>query len=97
MAKKKRTVKRRKARKSARVSRRNSQNLSSRKKIWVVLNNLLLFVALSLISYVLTRFLTNAFLVDLFSVTAMVFGFVAAGFLITLVVLLILSALKKKR
>jgi len=99
MARKKRIVKRkgRRVRRVSRSSRRSqSYSVSPRKKIWIVFNNLLLFVALSLVSFVLTRFLTNAFFTDLFSLTAIIFGFVAVGFLITLVVLLILSEVKKR-
>ncbi len=102
MVKKKRVrrVKRGRSRRVSRTSRKapkKTGSFASKRKLWLVLNNLLLFVALSLVSYVLTRFLTNAFFIDLFSITAMVFGFVAVGFLIALIVLLILSAFKKRR
>ncbi len=101
MAKKKRVVRR--VKQKAKTSRRNVKTKRIKRispmknRIFIVLNNLLLFIALGLISYVLTRFLTNEFFVNLFSVTAMVFGFVAVGFLITFVVLLILSTTRKKK
>ena len=65
-------------------------------KIAVVINNLLLFVALSLVSFVLYRFIQNAFFQDLFFVMAMVFGFIAIGFLIALLILFIVKAVKKR-
>ena len=109
MARKKRVVRRAGRRKNSRkvargsrravrkVQRRTVSSPYSKRKLWIVLNNLLLFIALSLVSYVLTRFLANTFFIDLFSITAMVFGFVAVGFLIALIILLILSAFKKRR
>ncbi len=97
MARKKRG--RRKA--SRRVSKRASRSKSfgrndTKRKIAVVLNNLLLFVALSLVSFVLYRFLQNELLVNLFFVMSMVFGFVSVAFLITLLILFIIKFVKKK-
>jgi len=65
-------------------------------KIIIVLNNLLLFVALSLVSFVLYRFLQNDILVNLFQVMSMIFGFVSVAFLIILLVLFIMKVAKKK-
>ncbi len=92
MARKKRV--RRKTAK--RVSKRTSRGFGVKKKIAIVLNNLILFVALSLISFVLYKLLQNDFLINLFSVMSMVFGFVSVGFLITLLILLIIKISKKR-
>ena len=70
---------------------------SKKKKIAVLLNNLLLFIALSLVSLVLTQFSSgNAFFVNLFSVLTVVFGFIALAFLIVFLVLILVRALSKK-
>ncbi|MCL5018350.1 MAG: hypothetical protein M1416_01120 [Candidatus Pacearchaeota archaeon] len=66
-------------------------------KIKLVVNNLLLFIALSLVSFVLYRFIENKFLNDLFFVIAIVFGFIGAGFLIVLLILAIMKLISKKR
>ncbi len=98
MAKKKRVVKAAK-RGVRRVSKKAvfvSEDLN--KKIKVVLNNFLLFVALSLVSslfgFVIP--LGNEVLLTLFQAMATIFGFVALAFLITLLVLVIMKVLKKK-
>lgn len=65
-------------------------------KFAVVINNLLLFIALSLVSFVLYRFIQNAFFNDLFLVMAMIFGFIAVGFLIAFLILFIIKIVKKK-
>lgn len=93
MARRKRVV--RKTRRGSRRVSRSHKN-DAQKRIAVVINNLLLFIALSLVSFVLFRFLQNDFLINLFQVMAMVFGFVAVGFLITLLILIILKAVSKK-
>jgi len=107
MARKKRVAKRtrkvqRKVSKSKRkVSKpenfRRSKSTDVKKKISLVINNLLLFVALSLVSFVLYRFLQNDILVNLFFVLATVFGFVSLAFLITLLILLIMKIVYKRR
>lgn len=93
MAKKKRTKKR----KSRRIVRKSvSRAIGIKKKIAIVVKNLLLFIALSLVSLVLSRFLQNDFFIKLFFVMAIIFGFVAVGFLISLVILVIMKAVSKK-
>jgi len=93
MARKKRTVKRTKRKVSRRVAFRKGD---MKKKVRVVINNLLLFVALSLVSFVLYKFLQNDILVNLFQVMSMIFGFVSVAFLITLLVLVIMKMVKKR-
>jgi len=97
MAKKRRT-KRAKTH-SRRVVRHSVRHVMPLSRFTVVANNLLLFIALSLVSLVLTKFLNGGFLTELFSVMAMVFGFIAVAFLITLLVLVAMKlvARKKKR
>ncbi len=107
MARKKRVAKRtrkgqRKVSRSKRkVSRpekfRRSRFADVKKKITLVVNNLLLFIALSLVSFVLYRFLQNDVLVNLFFVLATVFGFVSVAFLITLLTLLVVKFVSKKK
>jgi len=92
MARKKRRVRRARRR----VSRRTALRMDIKRKIAIVINNLLLFVALSLVSFVLYRFLQNELLVNLFFVMSMVFGFVSVGFLITLLILFIIKLVKKR-
>ncbi len=93
MARKKRTRKRATRRGSHRVA---SKSGNIKKKITLVVNNLLLFIALSLVSFVLYRFLQNDLLVNLFQIMAMIFGFVSVAFLITLLVLVIMKMVKKR-
>ena len=96
MARKKRVQKRAVKRASGKsASSKNFGRNDLKAKIRIVLNNLLLFVALSLVSFVLFRFLQNDILVNLFYVMSMVFGFVSIGFLITLLVLLFMKVVKK--
>lgn len=92
MAKKKRAVKKTRRK----VSWRGVLIGDIKKKITIVLNNLLLFIALSLVSFVLYKFLQNAFLVNLFFIMSVVFGFVSVGFLITLLILFIIKLIKKR-
>ena len=98
MAKKKR-VKHKAHRAVKRSSHRNLKHrfksLDSKNKVKLVVNNLLFFVALSLVALVLYRFVKNIILMNLFSVMAMIFGFVAVAFFIALLVLLIKKAMKK--
>ena len=94
----KRKVKRSRGRKiNSRVSHRNRVP-NSGNKIALDFRTLLLFVALSLVSLVLSRFLpstTFTLWINLFYVMAIVFGFVAVGLLIALLVLEILRIVRK--
>jgi hypothetical protein len=98
MARKKRVVKRTAKRTVARkINPKNIITGNFKKDINLIVRNLLLFIALSLVSLVLTRFLQNPLLVNLFSVMAIVFGFVSVAFLIYLLVLWIIELVSKKR
>ena len=110
MARKKRMKKARKSVRKVKKSKRAGRNVRSKKmlktmtikrKLQIVVNNLLLFMALSLVSFVLYRFIPkliqNDFLKELFSIMAMIFGFVASGFLIVLLILLIMKMVSSKK
>jgi len=85
------------AKKRMKRAKRSSKSFEPRKrKISVLLNNLLLFIALSLVSLVLTQFSSSAFFINLFSVLTIVFGFIALAFLIVFLVLILIRALSKK-
>jgi len=86
MAKKKRTRKTRGT---------NSRFPSLQSKIPLVVKNLLLFVGLAVVSFILFSLVKNDFLMRFFNVSAMVFGFVAVAFLIVLLVLWIMKFVKK--
>ena len=88
-------VKKRVKKVNRKSARKSSQLVGKKRKISVLLNNLLLFIALSLVSLVLTNFSSNDFFINLFSVLAIVFGFIAVAFLIVFLVLLLVKALKK--
>jgi hypothetical protein len=87
------------SKKSAAV-RNKSKNVSGndlKKNINLIVSNLLLFVALFLVSLILYSFLGNDFLKSLFQVMTMVFGFVSVAFLITFLVLIIMKLVSKKK
>jgi small-conductance mechanosensitive channel len=88
-------AKKRRVRKSSRrIVRKKTKSVS---KFSIVANNLLLFIALALVSLVLTRFLANNFLTNLFAVMAMVFGVISVAFLITLLVLFVMRAAYRRK
>ena len=89
---------RRVVRKSSRkVAKKTVRRTNLSDKIKLVINNLLLFIALSLVSFVLYRFIENKFLNDLFFIIAVVFGFIGVGFLIVLLVLMIMRMMSKRK
>jgi hypothetical protein len=98
MTRKKRTVKR--AKKTT-VRKNKLKNIfgsnSPQRNIKLIVNNLLLFVALSLVSFVLSKLLIPEFLKNLFYVMAMVFGFVSVAFLIIFLVLIIIKFVSRKK
>lgn len=84
--------------KTPKISKKNSVKLKTprvRSSFSIVIKNLLLFLFLSLASFVLYNYvLKNYFLINLFFVTAMIFGFMAAGFFITFLVLIVIRIVK---
>lgn len=100
MARKKRTRARR-TRRIVKRARTQSPAVNIKKRIMMAVNSLLLFIALSLVSYVLyiyfPQFVQNVFITNFFLVISMVFGFVSVGFLIELIILFIMKSVSKKR
>jgi hypothetical protein len=88
-------VKKRAKRASRKSARKVHHAPGKSRKISVLLNNLLLFIALSLVSLVLTQFSSTDFFFKLFSVLTIVFGFIAVAFFIVFLVLLLLRFLKR--
>jgi len=68
---------------------------SSPKKIRIAVNNLVLFVVLSLVSYGLYGVSGSEFYQNLFFLSSMILGFIALAFLIVLAILLILKGMRK--
>ena len=69
--------------------------IPSKKKINLVLRNLVLFVVISLVSFILYLVSSKAMFKNLFSLLAMVFGFVSVAFLIVLLIFLFTKLFKK--
>jgi len=91
------------ARKKRRVVRKrkpivnSAKTISSKFKFGIVLRNLIVFVLLALVSYLLYYFVfENTIFVNLFYFLWIVFGFIALAFLIALLVLLFMRWMKKK-
>ena len=68
---------------------------AQKSKFLLVANNLLIFVIFSLVFLILSRLVVNTFLINLFTLSTILFCFVAVGFLLALLVLLILKFMKK--
>jgi len=68
---------------------------SAKRKINLVLKNLVLFVVLSLISFALYSVSSNALFRNLFLLLVIVSGFVAVAFLIVFLIFLFLKVMKK--
>ena len=67
----------------------------TKKKINLVLKNLILFVAISLLSFALYSVSNNAIFKNLFLLLVIVSGFVAVAFLIVFLIFLFLKVMKK--
>jgi hypothetical protein len=95
MARKK-VIKKRVSRKvSSKKFKLKLRRIEPKDKIRFVFNQLLFFVGLCLVSLLLYKVVTNVILMNLFSVLAMISGFIAVGFLIAILILLIKKAIKK--
>lgn len=68
---------------------------ASKQKINLVLKNLILFAILSLASFLLYRVSSDELLVNLFSLLAIVLGFVAGAFFIVLLVFFFMRMMNK--
>ena len=78
-------------------SRRGSINYTraSSKKLKIVTSNLILFVILGILSYVLYNASMQLIYVNLFYLLSFLFGFVSLAFFIALLILLILRSMGK--
>lgn len=91
-----RNLKSKKVSKSSRVQNKTFKKVrSTKRKIFLVLRNLIFFSVLSLLSFVFYLLSSNSLYRSLFQLLAIVLGFVGLAFLIILLALLILKAMKK--
>ncbi|MDD5700068.1 MAG: hypothetical protein PHH00_02660 [Candidatus Nanoarchaeia archaeon] len=100
MAKKRgRRVSHRRARHRVRAQKEavSSKIRTTKANIRIVLNNLIVFFILFLISLILYEVLQSEVLNNLFFIFMLGFGFISVAFLITLVVFLFLKLLQKRR
>jgi len=68
---------------------------ANKSKIILILSRLIFFAGLALISFILSFFLTNEMFDNLFLMLTILFGFIAVGFLIVLLIFFILRILRK--
>ncbi len=68
---------------------------SNSKKIGLVFKNLILFLVFSLIFVALYSISSNEFMINLFFLLSVLFGFVTLAFLLALLVFLVLKMLKR--
>ena len=83
-------------RRSVSKKTRTSKSVA-RTKIGLVLKNLIVFLALALVSFISSLILVNEILKNLLVFLALVFVFLGVAFLIVLLVMLILRSMKNKR
>jgi hypothetical protein len=93
--KKKRKKTSKKVSKTKKKEVKSVKTRSSKKKILLVLKNLILFAVLTLASVLLYVFSNKEIFRNLFQLLAIVLGFVGLAFLIVLFVLLLLKGMKK--
>jgi len=77
------------------IAKKSKSVRASKQKIKVVLNNLILFAILSLASFLLYRVSSNELLINLFSLLAIVLGFVAGAFVIILLIFFFMKLMDK--
>jgi|WetSurMetagenome_2_1015567.scaffolds.fasta_scaffold163739_2 hypothetical protein len=95
MARKKRA---KRAGKNVRRGKKSAVKYSQpRNKIKLVFGNLLLFVVLTVLSWILFNAVNNVILVNLFQIMAIAFGFISVGLLIALLVLIIVKNVRKSK
>jgi hypothetical protein len=85
---------------SQKIAKKKIQNKTgsmrvTKNKLRLVTKDLLLFVILTLISYILKTVSGSEIYIDFFDITTFVLGSIAVAFLIVLLVLLFLRALRK--
>ena len=77
------------------VKKKTRKKPDLKNKLKFALNRFLFFVILSLISFVVYSYIGNDLLNDLFFVMTMIFGFIAVGFLVVLLILFIIKNIRK--
>lgn len=77
------------------VKKKTRKKPDLKNKIKFALNRFLFFVILALVSFVVYSYIDNDLLNDLFFVMTMVFGFIAVGFLVVLLILFIIKNIRK--
>jgi ABC-type anion transport system duplicated permease subunit len=91
---KKRRVKRARRATRRHISRKSSRPIKTR--VGLVVKNLIVFLALALVSYILSLLLGNAVLKNLLAFLALIFVFLGIALLIVLLVMLILRSMKRR-
>jgi membrane glycosyltransferase len=82
--------------KTSKIAQKTEQKINpTKRRIHLVIKNLLLFSVLTIISYVLFTVSTNPIYDSFFYLLSIILGFVSLAFLISLLVLLVLRAMKK--
>jgi len=82
--------------KKVRRGNRKSKPRVVKNRISLVLNKILLFAGLFVVSFFLLQLSKNPFWINFFKIMAIVFGFVAVGFLIALLILWVMKIIQKK-
>jgi hypothetical protein len=95
MAKKRRVVRRKKAAVKEESSNVVGKVISSKFKLGIVFRNLILFVLLAVISYILYNVSWNDVFINLFYFLWVIFAFISLAFFIALLVLLFMRWMKK--
>jgi sorbitol-specific phosphotransferase system component IIBC len=73
------------------------QVLTSKKKINFILKNVLFFLVLGIISYILMSVTGKEIYSNLFELLMMVFGFIALAFFLVLLILLFMKSIKRRK
>jgi hypothetical protein len=84
--------------KKKRVRKKTSRKkgvIVNEKKISIALKSLVLFGVLALVSFMLYTVSSNVFYRDLFFMGTMILGFIAAAFVIVILLFLVMRAMKK--
>jgi len=88
-------VRKKRAKRASKNVPRAMKSSQPKSKIKLIFNNLLLFIILTIVFLILFNFVTNLILVNLFQVMIISFGFISAGLLIALIVLIIIKSVKE--
>jgi hypothetical protein len=95
MAKKRRVIRRRKSAVKEKSSNVVGRVISSKFKLGIVFRNLILFVLLAVISYILYNVSWNDVFINLFYFLWIIFAFISLAFFIALLVLLFMRWMKR--